>query len=108
MPYSMVEKNLFSNLSKPTAHSQYWLLESAWKVLLSFVFSDLQWRIDNVNNTNMIISGDCNYPGFDWSKRELKAGCPYPSLYKEFRTFLEENSLTQLTTEPTRHENTEI
>ena len=66
----------------------------------------LQRTIDSMNNKNMIISGDFNYPGFDWSKRELKAGCPYPSLHEEFQTFLEENSLTQLTTEPTRHENT--
>ena len=31
----------------------------------------------------MIISGYFNYLGFDWSKREQKAGRPYPSLHDE-------------------------
>ena len=51
----------------------------------------LQMTIDNINNRNnrnLIISGDFNFPGFDWSKKEIKPGCPYPPFMKNLKYFL--------------------
>ena len=54
----------------------------------------------------MMIGGDFNLPGWDWSVPELKPGTAYSSLHNEFKELLDDYSLTQHITEPTRLKNT--
>ena len=54
----------------------------------------------------VLIAGDLNFPGWDWSKNTLKPGAVHPRLHREFIELLEDNGLDQLVTEPTRGENT--
>ena len=54
----------------------------------------------------LLIGGDFNLPGFDWSDITIKPGTQYPALHTEFRDLLDDFGLTQSVIEPTRLTNT--
>jgi hypothetical protein len=55
----------------------------------------------------LLLVGDFNLPGINWDKLQVKPCCQYKKLHQEFLDLLNENSLTQLITEPTHvHGNT--
>ena len=54
----------------------------------------------------LIIGGDFNFPGWDWSTCTLKPGTQHVMLHQEFKTLLDDHGLTQIITEPTREQNT--
>ena len=69
---------------------------------------ELQRSIEMVSKTNVWSLGDFNYPNFSWDADHvpfIKPGCSYPNLYDDFMTMLDDFSLVQMVTEPTRHEN---
>ena len=71
---------------------------------------ELQRSIEMVSKTkgNVWILGDFNYPDFSWDADHvpsIKPGCSYPNLYDDFMTMLDDFSLVQMVTEPTRREN---
>ena len=47
-----------------------------------------------------------NFPDWDWTTNALKPQPSYPRLHKDFLDLLQDNSLEQLVTEPTRGDNT--
>ena len=57
-------------------------------------------------NSHILISGDMNFPGYDWENSCLKPNCNYPTLTYQFVDLLDDLSLTQLATTPTRGNNT--
>ena len=63
-------------------------------------------RIKNRTRSHVWISGDFNFPGFDWADRTLKPGCPHPSKHNDFIDFLDELGLDQIVKENTRDKNT--
>ena len=68
---------------------------------------ELQRSIEMVSKTkgNVWILGDFNYPDFSWDADHvpsIKPGCSYPKLYDDFMTMLDDFSLVQMATEPTR------
>lgn len=62
-------------------------------------------RACSIRNASIIIGGDFNFPGWDWTANALKPGSAYPSLHNRFSEILANNSLTQLVQEPTRKAN---
>ena len=63
-------------------------------------------RACSIRNAPIIIGGDFNFPGWDWTCNTLKPRSPYPDLHNRFYDFLADNALTQLVLEPTRKANT--
>lgn len=59
-----------------------------------------------LNNAAVVIGGDFNYPGWDWSNKIIKPGTSHPKLHYEFANILDDTGLTQLVERPTRGENT--
>ena len=57
-------------------------------------------------NSHVLIAGDMNVPGYDWENGCLKSNCNYPTLTYQFVDLLDDLSLTQLVTRPTRGNNT--
>ena len=57
-------------------------------------------------NSHVLIVGDMNFPGYDWENGCLKPNCNYPTLTYQFVDLLDDLSLTQLVTRPTRGNNT--
>ena len=57
-------------------------------------------------NSHVLIAGDMNFPGYDWVNGCLKPNCNYPTLTYQFVDLLDDLSLTQLVTRPTRGNNT--
>lgn len=50
---------------------------------------------------HLVIIGDMNFPGFNWTTNSIKANCQYKALHRDFQSFLIENSLTQVIEQPT-------
>ena len=71
---------------------------------------ELQRSIEMISKTkgNVWILGDYNYPNFSWDAdhvSSIKPGYSYPNLYDDFMTMLDDFSLVQMVTEPTRRKN---
>ena len=49
---------------------------------------------------------DFNLPGLDWSTGTIKQNCNSPTLHEQFLDMIDDNSLTQLVTQPSRQNNT--
>ena len=62
--------------------------------------------IKNRTRSHVWISGDFNFPSFDWADRTLTPGCPHPSKHNDFIDFLDELGLDQIIKENTRDNNT--
>ena len=58
------------------------------------------------SHKNMIIGGDFNLPGIDWSKQQLKPQTQYVGLHQDFIEFTKSFGFSQLVDEPTRLHNT--
>ena len=56
-------------------------------------------------NSHIWIAGDMNLPGYDWRLNCLKPNCHHPDITMKFLDVLNDNSLIQMVTEPTRKEN---
>ncbi|KAI8494635.1 hypothetical protein Bbelb_278610 [Branchiostoma belcheri] len=63
-------------------------------------------RASQIQNALLLIGGDFNLPGWDWSSTTLKPSTPYPGLHQDFLDILQDNGLEQLVKEPTREDNT--
>jgi len=61
----------------------------------------------NQTKNHIWVLGDFNMPGFTWPNNTpcLKADCRFPTLYSNFTDILDDHSLTQMVTEPTRYDN---
>ena len=57
-------------------------------------------------NSYILIAGDMNFHGYDWENSCLKPNCNYPTLTYQFVDLLDDLSLAQLVTTPTRDNNT--
>ena len=71
--------------------------------------SHLRKSLDNLSSKrpeSIIIGGDFNLPGWNWSDLTLKPGTTYATQHTEFRDLLENFGLTQCVLEPTRRSNT--
>ena len=63
-------------------------------------------RIGGRRDTPILLGGDFNFPGWDWSKKTLKKDCPYANLHTRFANVIDDNGLTQIVDVPTRKDNT--
>ena len=63
-------------------------------------------RASRIPNADIVIGGDFNFPGWDWSTLTLKPGSPEVELHYRFRDFLHDQGMEQMVTEPSRGENT--
>ena len=63
-------------------------------------------RFSRNANSNPIVAGDFNLPGWEWKTKTLKENTPYPKNHSKFIEILDDNSLIQMVEEPTRGENT--
>ena len=69
---------------------------------------NLQSSLDKLGsrkNSNIIMAGDMNLPGWDWANGCLKEGASNISLHNLFAETLADYNLTQIVEEPTRGEN---
>ena len=57
------------------------------------------------DNSHVWVAGDMNLPGFNWPSGSLKTNCPSPSQHRLFLEILADNSLVQVTDQPTREGN---
>jgi hypothetical protein len=57
-------------------------------------------------NSNIIIAGDFNLPGWIWKTKNFKPNTPCPKNHHKFIDMLNDNGLAQMVEEPTRGENT--
>jgi len=57
-------------------------------------------------NSIVILGGDFNFPGLDWTTRTLKSGASCPGLHHQFLDTLADLGLEQVIEQPTRGENT--
>ena len=62
-------------------------------------------RICNRSSSHIWIGGDFNFPGYDWAKNHVKAGCSQPELTRTFLDIIADNGLTQTVKQPTYYEN---
>ncbi|XP_021362611.1 cap-specific mRNA (nucleoside-2'-O-)-methyltransferase 1-like [Mizuhopecten yessoensis] len=63
------------------------------------------YRARNNQNTTIIIGGDLNFPGGDWSHNSLKPGAPNIPFHHQFKDVLDSNHLIQSVHENTRKDN---
>ena len=57
---------------------------------------------------NIWVLGDFNFPKFSWDSEHvstIKLGCRYPSIYNSFISCLDDYSLVQMVSKPTRGDN---
>ena len=69
----------------------------------------LQTSVENIlanNHKNIILAGDFNLPGWDWTATQLRPNCPQPANHQEFKEFMDTTGLSQLVKKPTRNNNT--
>ena len=59
-------------------------------------------KITSKNNNIVLLGGDFNLPGWDWSTNSIKPRSAYPGIHRRFGDILDENGLTQIVQEPTR------
>ncbi|KAL8571151.1 hypothetical protein ACOMHN_010612 [Nucella lapillus] len=63
----------------------------------------------NTQNSSIVIGGDFNFPGLDWSDpgdSQLNPGAPNPSLHRLFLEMIHDMRVEQLVDRPTREKNT--
>jgi len=53
----------------------------------------------------ILLGGDFNFPGWDWTNHTLKPNCPHPDLHNQFADIINDNGLSQIVREPTRKDN---
>jgi hypothetical protein len=58
------------------------------------------------NNLCLLIGGDFNLPGWNWTNKTLHSGTQHAHQYYYFSNILDDHGLTQLVQEPTRNKNT--
>ena len=72
--------------------------------------ADLRESVESLHQRKrsfgLILAGDFNLPGWDWTNRTLKPKTPYPSLHHDFMALVDDAYLVQHVEEPTRKENT--
>ena len=59
-----------------------------------------------MTDSHLWITGDMNLPGYNWNTQCLKLHFHFPELATKFADVLDDKSLLQIVTEPTRNENT--
>ena len=72
---------------------------------LSELETSLQ-RVTQLKNAYIIMGGDFNLPGWDWSLMSTKEKCPYPQFHHKFMDIISDNGLEQVVKETTRGNNT--
>ena len=71
--------------------------------------SHLRKSLDDLSSKRpklLIIGGDFNLPGWNWSNLTLKPGTTYATQHTGFRDLLDDFGLTHCVLEPTRRTNT--
>ena len=63
-------------------------------------------KVCSNDKRKVLVAGDLNFPDWDWTTNALKPQPSYPRLHKDFFDLLQDHSLEQLVTEPTRGDNT--
>ena len=58
------------------------------------------------NNPCLLIGGDFNLPGWNWTNKTLHSGTQHAQQHYYFSDILDDHGLTQLVQEPTRNKNT--
>ena len=68
--------------------------------------ADLKATINEISTrrrpSGLIIGGDFNFPGWEWSTYSLKPGTQHAGLHREFKDLLDDYCIQQMITEPTR------
>ena len=62
----------------------------------------------SMRKNNIWVLGDFNFPKFSWDSEHfptIKPGCKYPSIYNSFISCLDDYSLVQMVSKPTRGDN---
>jgi len=62
---------------------------------------DCLQRVCGRSNSPVLMAGDCNFPGYEWTKTVTK-NCAYPHLHNNFIDIISDNGLTQIVDIPTR------
>ena len=66
----------------------------------------LQGSLDKLgHNTDVILAGDMNFPGWDWPNKCLKTTACNAALHLQFGNLLDDHNLEQIVEEPTRGNN---
>ncbi|KAL8617802.1 hypothetical protein ACOMHN_044902 [Nucella lapillus] len=65
-------------------------------------------RAANIPNAMLMIGGDLNFPGWEWSTTTLKPHTKYVELHKQLAQIIDDNGLEQMVTVPTREDDCEI
>ena len=63
-------------------------------------------RASAIENATIVIGGDMNLPGWDWKENILKPNAVFTNLQNYFMDIINNNALSQLIDQPTRHTNT--
>ena len=63
-------------------------------------------KTHSIRNAHILVGGDFNLPGWDWSNKVLKENAQYVDIYTRFAEIFDENYLVQIVNEPTRMDNT--
>lgn len=63
-------------------------------------------RAAAMQNAQLLISGDFNFPSWDWNNMTLKPKPSYPKLHQDFIDLLHDTALDQMVFEPTRQDST--
>eukprot|EP00745_Piridium_sociabile_P041733 TRINITY_DN82982_c0_g1_i5.p1 TRINITY_DN82982_c0_g1~~TRINITY_DN82982_c0_g1_i5.p1 ORF type:complete len:1008 (+),score=211.04 TRINITY_DN82982_c0_g1_i5:126-3026(+) len=67
---------------------------------------DISLRRARLTNANLLVAGDLNFPGWEWSSMTLKKGTKYVELHRKLADLLNDTGMEQVVHEPTREENT--
>ena len=61
---------------------------------------------ETTNNPTILLTGDFNLPGIDWSENLVKHSSPFRAIHEYSLEILQDHGLQQLVTFPTRYFNT--
>ena len=68
-------------------------------------FSKSLDRASMINNAEILIAGDLNFPGWDWPMLTLKTDCPYVEQHRKLLKLIQDHGMEQMVKEPTREDN---
>ena len=54
----------------------------------------------------LVVAGDLNFPDWDWSTKQLKRPCQYPTLHNRLIDIINDHRMEQVVEYPTREDNT--
>jgi hypothetical protein len=63
-------------------------------------------RAAAINNAQILVAGDFNFPSWDWQQMSVKPRPSFPSLHQQFIDLLHDTGMDQLVLQPTRLDNT--